>query len=138
MTIEKGYRKRYESGNIPWDTGRADFNLIETVAGFPVPSCKALDIGCGTGDNSIWLAQKGFEIRGTDVSDIAVEKAREKAAAADAKCDFAVADFLKPKSKEALSDLFSTGAVFTPLSPGTTGTGSPERPPPIWKNPACG
>ena len=95
MTIEKGYRKRYESGNIPWDTGRADFNLIETVAGFPVPSCKALDIGCGTGDNSIWLAQKGFEIRGTDVSDIAVEKAREKAAAADAKCDFAVADFFK-------------------------------------------
>jgi len=25
MTIEKRYRKRYKSGNTPWDTGQPDF-----------------------------------------------------------------------------------------------------------------
>ena len=80
MTIEDGYKTRYESGRTPWDLGRPDFNLIETVTNFPIPSCKALDIGCGTGDNSIWLAQQGFSVTGTDVADVALTKAREKAA----------------------------------------------------------
>lgn len=34
---------------------------------------------------------------GTDVSDIAVEKAREKAGIAEVECDFLVSDFLKER-----------------------------------------
>jgi len=66
MTVEEDYRARYQSGDIPWDVGRADFNLIDVVTQKPIPSCKALDIGCGTGDNSIWLARNGFKVTGTD------------------------------------------------------------------------
>jgi len=62
MTIEGQYRERYKSGDIPWDAGRPDFNLIEVVTQKPVPICKALDVGCGTGDNSIWLAQNHFQV----------------------------------------------------------------------------
>jgi cyclopropane fatty-acyl-phospholipid synthase-like methyltransferase len=54
-----------------------------------------LDIGCGTGDNSIWLAQKHFQVTGTDVSGTAIEKAREKASKENVKCIFLVVDFLK-------------------------------------------
>lgn len=97
MTIENGYKARYESGNTPWDLGQPDFNLVETVTGRPVPACKALDIGCGTGDNSIWLARKGFKVTGTDVADIALEKAREKAAHANIDCNFILVDFLRNK-----------------------------------------
>ena len=68
MTIENGYNKRHESGRTLWDLGRPDFKLIATVIDIPIPSCKALDIGCGTGDNAIWLAQQGFAITGTDVA----------------------------------------------------------------------
>jgi SAM-dependent methyltransferase len=95
MTIEKRFRKRYKSGDTPWDVGKPDFNLIEAVTEYHISSCKALDIGCGTGDNCIWLTQKGFSVTGTDVSEIAKEKAEEKASNANVKCDFIRVDFLR-------------------------------------------
>lgn len=95
MTIEDGYRKRYESGNTPWDVGKPDFNLIETVTRHPVKSCKVLDVGCGTGDNSIWLARNNFDVVGTDVSDAALEKAKEKVAAAGVECKLLLVDFMR-------------------------------------------
>jgi SAM-dependent methyltransferase len=94
MTIEEGYRQRYKAGDTPWDVGQADFNLIEIVTNKPILGCRALDIGCGTGDNSIWLARNRFQVTGTDTSDIALEKAREKASQASAECDFLLVDFL--------------------------------------------
>jgi len=95
MTVEERYRERYKSGDTPWDTGRPDFNLIETVSQRPIQSCKVLDIGCGTGDNSIWLARNRFQVTGTDTSQIALQKAREKASQAGVECNFVLADFLE-------------------------------------------
>ncbi|MEW6670105.1 MAG: class I SAM-dependent methyltransferase [Thermodesulfobacteriota bacterium] len=95
MTVEESYRKRYKSGDTPWDVGQPDFNLIEVVTQKPVQCCMALDIGCGTGDNSIWLARNRFQVVGTDTSDIAIGKAREKASKAGVSCDFMLVDFLK-------------------------------------------
>jgi SAM-dependent methyltransferase len=97
MTVEERYRERYKSEDTPWDVGRPDFNLIEVVTRKPIPSCKVLDIGCGTGDNSIWLAQNGFHVTGTDTSDIALMKAKEKASRANVECDFMLVDFLQSK-----------------------------------------
>ena len=95
MTVDERYRERYKSGDTPWDVGQPDFNLIEVVTQNPILSCKALDIGCGTGDNSIWLAQNRFQVIGTDTADIALKKAKEKASEADIECDFMLVDFLK-------------------------------------------
>ena len=53
MTVKEQYQERYKSGNSPWDLGKPDFNLIEVVTQRPIPSCKALKIGCGTGDNAV-------------------------------------------------------------------------------------
>ncbi|MCF8026656.1 MAG: class I SAM-dependent methyltransferase [Desulfobacteraceae bacterium] len=74
MTVEEGYKKRYKSGNTPWDIGKPDFNLIEVVTQRPVSGCNALDIGCGTGDNTIWLAQNNFKVIGTDTSEDAIDR----------------------------------------------------------------
>ena len=95
MGVEDRYHARYRSGDTPWDIGKPDFNLIEVVTRTTVPAGRALDIGCGTGDNSLWLAQNGFQVVGTDASDIALEKARDKAAAAGAACRFQCVDFLQ-------------------------------------------
>ena len=97
MTVEEQYRERYKSGDTPWDVGRPDFNLIEVVTKKPVPSCKVLDIGCGTGDNSIWLAQNRFQVIATDTSDIAIDKAKENASKAKVECRFILVDFLNNK-----------------------------------------
>jgi len=94
MTVDERYRERYKSGQTPWDVGRPDFNLIEVVSQKPIPGCKALDIGCGTGDNALWLAQSGFQVTGTDTSEIALGKAKEKLSQAGVEYRFLLADFL--------------------------------------------
>jgi SAM-dependent methyltransferase len=94
MTVEKRYKERYEAGETPWDIGKPDFNLIQTVTTTPIEPCKALDIGCGTGDNAIWLSQQNFHVIGIDTSEVAIKKAKEKALKANVKCTFIVIDFL--------------------------------------------
>jgi SAM-dependent methyltransferase len=100
MAIEDRYKERYESGQTPWDVGQPDFNLIEVVTQKPIPICKVLEIGCGTGDNSIWLAQNGFQVIGVDTSDIALEKAKEKASKANVECNFVFVDFLNDRVED--------------------------------------
>jgi len=83
-----------------------DSNLLEMVTGqplatFPITPCKAMDVGCGTGDNAIWLAQQGFEVTACDVSPTAVEEARRRAKAAGAACSFRVLDFLEENVPDA-------------------------------------
>jgi len=95
MSVEDHFREHYKAGTAPRDIGKPDFNLIQTVTTLPIHPCKALEIGCGTGDNAVWLAQHGFDVVGVDAAEIAIEKAHEKAADANAPCAFVVLDFLK-------------------------------------------
>jgi SAM-dependent methyltransferase len=92
--VEKRYKERYEACDTPWDIGKPDFNLIQTVTTRPIEPCKALDIGCGTGDNALWLSQQDFHVLGIDTSEVAIEKAKEKALKANIKCTFMVIDIL--------------------------------------------
>ena len=101
MTAKSRFQERYERGDTPWDIGKPDFNLMETVARTPIKPGKALDIGCGTGDNTIWLCQQNFEVLGIDASEIAIAKAREKALKAQVRCTFMVVDFLASRIAEA-------------------------------------
>ena len=95
MSEHEHWEERYKTANIPWDVGKPDFNLKGMVTGRPIQSCKTLEIGCGTGDNAMWLARHNFVVTGTDLSEIAIEKAKEKASDAKVECTFVVADFLK-------------------------------------------
>ncbi len=90
----KSFKERYEAGDTPWDIGKPDPNLIQTVTATPIEPCNALDIGCGTGDNAIWLAQQKFHVAGIDTSEIAIGKAKEKALKANVKCTLIVGDIL--------------------------------------------
>jgi SAM-dependent methyltransferase len=94
MAAKRRFQKMYERGYTPWDVGKPDFNLIQTITKTSIKPCKALDIGCGTGDNSLWLCRQGFRVLGIDESEIAIDKARAKALKSDVKCTFIVTDFL--------------------------------------------
>jgi SAM-dependent methyltransferase len=79
----------------PWDAVgvRKDLiNLIEQgdsgTEGFP----RSIDLGCGTGANVVYLAQQGFESWGVDFSEIAIQKARERAEGAGVTPHFVVGD----------------------------------------------
>ena len=87
------FNRMYEAGETPWELDRPDKDLIGWVTTHPIAPCKALDLGCGTGDNAIWLARQGFEVTGADFATLAVETARQRAAAAGAKVRFVELDF---------------------------------------------
>src|SRR5690606_16631897 len=59
-----------------------------------IQPCRVLEIGCGTGSTSVWLAQRGFDVTAIDVAPLAVERAQERARAAGVKARFLVADVL--------------------------------------------
>src|SRR5215475_7959965 len=114
MTVEDHFRESYREGSTPWDIGKADFNLVQTVTTAPVAPCKALEIGCGTGDNAIWLAQRNFDVIGIDISEIAIEKAKEKAAKANVTSTFVVLNILKTHVDGApFGFAFDRGCVHT-------------------------
>jgi SAM-dependent methyltransferase len=84
----------YASGVLPWDTGQPEPLLVEFVASGGVAPGRTLEVGSGTGTNAIWLAERGFDVLGVDVSPLAVEKARAKTDGSKLRCDFATLDFL--------------------------------------------
>ncbi len=95
--MEDRFNHRYISGDLPWNLNRPDRNLLESVANFAINPCKAIDIGCGTGDNAIWLAGQNFKVTGIDLAPVAVEKAKKKSREAQAEINFASLDFLTEK-----------------------------------------
>jgi SAM-dependent methyltransferase len=92
------FRLFYRLGLTPWDghpLAESLRNLIEGDGpdGSPaLPTGTALELGCGTGDSSIYLAQHGWQVTGVDFVPTALEKARAKARAANATVDFVHAD----------------------------------------------
>ena len=94
MTMKNCFEERYKTGDTPWDHGTPDVNLMDMVIQRLIPKCKVLDIGCGTGNDTIWLAQQHFVVTGCDISRTAIEKAKEKASMSNVNCSFIVADFL--------------------------------------------
>ena len=84
----------YASGQLPWDSGQPEPLLVEFVTSGGVSPARTFEIGAGTGTNAIWLAERGFDVLGVDVSPLAVEQARAKMKGRDLRCRFAALDFL--------------------------------------------
>lgn len=95
MTEHTDWNDRYRDGNLPWDTGRPSAELQRVVRHHSIQPCRALELGCGTGTNCVWLAQQGFEMTGIDVAPLAVEQAKNRAQAAAVKAHFLAADVLQ-------------------------------------------
>src|ERR1700740_1621959 len=87
------FKTFYRLGFTPW-AGRpwaeSLKDLVESDSA-PTPG-KALDIGCGTGDTSIYLAKHGWQVTAVDFVPTALEKARAKARVESANVNFVHAD----------------------------------------------
>jgi SAM-dependent methyltransferase len=109
MTEVYDWNQRYRDGNLPWDTGRPSTELQRVLQQHAIAPCRALDVGCGTGSNSVWLAEQGFDVTGVDVAPLAIELAREQARDAGVNAQFAVANVLKSPN----SNLSTSPAPFS-------------------------
>ena len=83
---------RYLLGQAPWNTGVTPPEVKAFVKEHGASPGRALDLGCGTGKNAVYLARHGWEAVGVDISLIAILQARWRAFAADARCQFHQAD----------------------------------------------
>jgi SAM-dependent methyltransferase len=90
------FRIFYRIGFTPWDGHPIGQSLRDLVEGTgdtsALPAGPALDVGCGTGDSSIYLAQHGWKVTGIDFVAKALDKARAKVGAADGSVNFVHAD----------------------------------------------
>lgn len=62
----------------PWDIGRAQRELVAADDEGLVRG-DVLDIGCGTGDNSLFFAERGHAVIGVDLAETAIAQACVKA-----------------------------------------------------------
>jgi SAM-dependent methyltransferase len=100
MSEQDHWESRYTGSDIPpWDTGRVSAELVRRVTEAGIAPCRAIELGCGTGTNAIWLAQRGFDVTAIDISPTAIERATQKATDAGVSVRFI------PTDVTALSDL---------------------------------
>jgi ubiquinone/menaquinone biosynthesis C-methylase UbiE len=78
----------------PWDIGRPQPAFVQLVHAGELTKGLVLDIGCGTGENALFLAENGFSVVGVDLSSRAISAAEEKAIGRGLKVDFRVANAL--------------------------------------------
>jgi SAM-dependent methyltransferase len=81
----------YSKGAAPWDIGQPQPAVVRlgSEGGFVG---MVLDAGCGTGENTLYVASLGRPVLGVDVAETALRIAREKAAQRGIEAEFAAAD----------------------------------------------
>lgn len=81
MSLERLFMEVfYRFGFTPWDGHKEAARLTELIEGTNrLPPGRALDIGCGTGGASLYLAEHGWDVTGLDFVPLALKRAKKKA-----------------------------------------------------------
>lgn len=75
----------------PWDIGAPQPQVVELEQAGSF-SGRILDAGCGTGDNAIFLTERGYAVTGVDGAPTAIEIASQRASDRGVDVPFVVAD----------------------------------------------
>jgi SAM-dependent methyltransferase len=87
------YRIMYGVGFTPWDNDRVPAELCELIEGEgALAAGSALDIGCGTGTQAVYLAAHGWRVTAIDGLEKPLRRARARGAAAGVAVDWVRAD----------------------------------------------
>ena len=95
---EKQYRKRKENKAFGWaDEELYAVGIAHLKRELPplLKEAKILEIGCGNGVYSLWLAQQGYEVFGMDIAPTAIEWAKQMAEKQGVNAHFTVGNVLE-------------------------------------------
>jgi SAM-dependent methyltransferase len=95
------YSAYYWFTKPPWDTNITPPEVVRVIETQKLPAGRALDLGCGTGTNTVYLAKHGWQVVGVDFVGKAIATAKRKARAAGVNAehfqgDVTKLDFLNP------------------------------------------
>jgi thioredoxin reductase/SAM-dependent methyltransferase len=113
MHEPEAWEERYRTKSSIW-SGKPNSQLVAEASG--LPAGRALDVGCGEGADAVWLAERGWQVTGVDISSVAVQRATEHAAAAGLadRITFSQADLRKEPPGEQAYDLVSAHFMHLP------------------------
>jgi len=109
MATADDWNDRYRGGDLPWDTQSPATELVAAVESGFVKPCRAMELGCGTGTNAVYLAEQDFQVTAVDISEIAIDRARQKAQSAGVRVDLFVADVGSLRPEEQFGFVFDRG-----------------------------
>jgi thioredoxin reductase/protein-L-isoaspartate O-methyltransferase len=115
MFEEAAWEERYRARPAVW-SGRPNLQLIAEAAGL-APG-RALDVGCGEGADTVWLAERGWRVTAADISVTALQRAAAHAAAAGpevaSRIEWTHADLRGQAPAEGAYDLVSSQFMHLP------------------------
>jgi ubiquinone/menaquinone biosynthesis C-methylase UbiE len=106
----KEFNAKYD-GIPPWDIGRPQEAIRELEESGEINGT-VLDLGCGTGENALYLAEKGHEVWGLDFSETAISRAMAKAKERDVNVRFLKGDALKLENLDRQFDVIIDSGLF--------------------------
>jgi SAM-dependent methyltransferase len=74
------FEAAYQGEPPPWEIGAPQPEVVKLADGGGFRG-SVLDVGCGTGENALFLAARGHPVLGVDGAPTAIERARDKARA---------------------------------------------------------
>ena len=86
------FERIYATPGVGWTLERPPPDLKRLCETGAIVPGKALDIGCGEGFYSIYLASRGFDVLGIDLSERAIQHARQNAERAGFNIEFHAMD----------------------------------------------
>jgi SAM-dependent methyltransferase len=102
-------------GIPPWDIGRPQQEFVRLAESGEIKG-DVLDVGCGTGENALYLATRGHVVWGVDTAPTAIEKAREKARERGIEARFLVRDAMNLNQIDKIFDTVIDSGLFHALS----------------------
>jgi SAM-dependent methyltransferase len=109
---EMFYRKAKTPSDLPWHRDEPDRFLVEALDERGEPG-KALDLGCGSGVFSVYLAKRGYEVTGIDFMPRAIDMAKERAKNENAGVTFVNADLLEWKAPSTFDLILDSGCLHS-------------------------
>ena len=106
----------YRNHKDRWTAKKPHRELAKLVNRRKLRPCKALDVGCGRGYDSIYLASKGFDVLGVDYSENAIAASRQNAKKAGVRVRFRELDIFDLKSLDEKFDFVLEWSVMHHIS----------------------